>query len=230
MFTPSCGEIHENGILIIGMSIASRAAERSLTNLRARAEEEVAAFIDAGLAVLRRKGGERLTVADVLAEAHRSTRAFYRHFRSKDELVLAIYERESQASTSRLRARLQNAGGAQSALASWIDETLSLAYDAGRARRTHVLAAEAKQLQQHYPAEFAAIADAQMLPLVEVLERGRAGGDFPDADPALDARCIHAVTWALAEERLFGDSTLDLPAARAQILRFCLPALGAALP
>src|SRR5690348_14907156 len=139
------------------MTIAERAAERALTNLRARAEEEVAAFIDAGLAVLGRKGADRLTVADVLGEAHRSTRAFYRHFRSKDELVLAIYEREAQESMGRLRRRLRRDAGPRAALESWVDETLALAYDTARARRTGVLANEAKRLQQEYPTEFAAI-------------------------------------------------------------------------
>jgi AcrR family transcriptional regulator len=199
------------------MTIAERAAERALTNLRARAEEEVAAFIDAGLAVLGRKGADRLTVADVLHEAHRSTRAFYRHFRSKDELVLAIYEREAQESMARLGRRLRRDAGARAALASWVDETLALAYDAARARRTTVLANEAKRLRQEYPVEFAAIASAQVRPR----------GDFPNAQPAFDARAIHAVTWSLAEQRLAGDHSITLAAASAQVLRFCLPALGA---
>ena len=54
------------------------------------------ALVEAGLTVLRQRGAAGLTVADVLAEAGLSTRAFYRHFHSKDELVLAVYEHEAQ--------------------------------------------------------------------------------------------------------------------------------------
>jgi AcrR family transcriptional regulator len=58
--------------------------------------DERRALIDAGIAVLRRTGSEGCTVADVLEEAGLSTRAFYRHFASKDELVLAIYEHDAR--------------------------------------------------------------------------------------------------------------------------------------
>src|SRR3954469_16943341 len=100
------------------------------------------ALIDAGLAVLRRRGSEGCTVADVLAEAGLSTRAFYRHFGSKDELILAIYKRDSLASSARLRDRMTASTSARVALEVWIDETLALGFAASRARRTRPLAQE----------------------------------------------------------------------------------------
>src|SRR3954447_14220094 len=86
------------------------------------------ALIDAGLTVLRRRGSDGCTVADVLAEAGLSTRAFYRHFASKDELVLAIYERDAQPTHVRLRDRLDAAASPRAALEVWIDETLALGF------------------------------------------------------------------------------------------------------
>jgi AcrR family transcriptional regulator len=208
------------------MAIAERLAERTVRDARERAEAEVRVFVAAGLEVLRRTGAQRLTVAEVLAEAGRSTRAFYRHFESKDELLLAIYEHEARASVADLRAQIEGAGRPRDALLAWIDATLALAFDPRRARRTRVLAAEAKRLQAEYPAEFAAIADAQLEPLAETLARGHGDGTFPDARPEIDARSVHAVVWALVEEQLHGDGLPDVGAARAQALRFCLPPLG----
>jgi AcrR family transcriptional regulator len=209
------------------MAIAERAAERSTREARARAEAEVRVFIEAGIDVLRHKGASRLTVADVLAHAGRSTRAFYRHFESKDELLLAIYEHDARASVAGLRDRIGTAATSQAALIAWIDATLRLAYDAPRARRTRVLAAEAKRLQAEHPEEFGAIARAQLEPLVEVLVRGRADGTFPAAQPERDARTVHAIVWELVEEALRDEPTISFEDARDHVLRYCLPALGA---
>jgi AcrR family transcriptional regulator len=181
--------------------------------------DERRALIDAGLTVLRRRGSEGCTVADVLAEAGLSTRAFYRHFTSKDELVLAIYERDARPTHARLRERLDAVASSRAALEVWIDETLALGFDTRRARRTQPLAREGLRLQAEFPREFAAMEAGVIDPLVAVLRA------FPAADPERDARSIHAVAWALVEER-FAGGTLTFEEAKAHVLRFCLPAIG----
>ena len=178
------------------------------------------ALIDAGLAVLRRAGSDGLTVADVLAEAGLSTRAFYRHFTSKDELVLAIYARDSRLACERMQRRLDGAPHPRAALEVWIDETLALAFDGRRARRTRPLAREGMHLRAEFPQQFDAIIASVLDPLVAVLQA------FPTTSPARDARTIHAVTWELVEERMRG-SKLTLEEARAHVLRFCVPAIEA---
>jgi AcrR family transcriptional regulator len=181
--------------------------------------DERRALIDAGLAVLRQRGSDGCTVADVLGEAGLSTRAFYRHFGSKDELVLAVYERDARATHSRLCERLAAAASPSAALEVWVDETLALGFDTRRARRTEPLAREGLRLQARFPAQFAAMEAAVIDPLVEILRA------FPDSDPDRDARSIHAVTWALVEEKFAGRS-LTHAHAKAHVLRFCMPALG----
>jgi AcrR family transcriptional regulator len=207
------------------MGIAERAAARPIESARVRAQEEVAALVDAGLAVMRRDGAAGLTVAAVLAEAGLSTRAFYRHFTSKDELLLAVYERESHAAQRRLQERIATAATPRRALEAWIDETLGLAFGRGRAARTRPLAREGLHLQADFPEEFAAIQSGVIRPLAEVLEAGRIDGSFPATDPDRDARSIHALAWSLVVEKL-GGGGLTLEGARAHLLRFCLPALG----
>jgi AcrR family transcriptional regulator len=208
------------------MVFSARVAERSVREARARAEAEVAVFVEAGLRVLRRTGAQRLTVAEVLAEAKRSTRAFYRHFSSKDELLLVIYENESRVRIGDLRAQVDAAADARAALEAWVDATLALAFDPPRARRTKVLAGEGSRLQAEHPEEFGAIAAAQLQPLVETLARGRADGSFPHTEPERDARTVHAIVWGLVEAELRGTGSMTLDEARAQALRFCLPGLG----
>jgi AcrR family transcriptional regulator len=202
------------------MTFSEELVARAVEPRRTRANEEIRALVEAGLAVLRREGAAGLTVGEVLRVAGLSTRAFYRHFRSKDELVLAIYERESDAAQARLRERVATATSPHAALVVWVDETLALAYDPRRARRTRVLLAEGRRLEADHPREFAAIVDGVVAPLAAVL---RAHGS---PEPERDARTVHAVTWSLVAERLAG-GTLPLDAARAHVLRFVAPALGA---
>jgi hypothetical protein len=85
---------------------------------------------------------------------------------------------------------------------------------------------EGRRLQLEFPDEFARISSAALAPLEALLAAGRASGAFPETDPPRDARSIHAVTWDLVEARLGGGSD-DVGTARSQVLRFCLPALGA---
>ena len=210
------------------MKLAGNAVDRALEPHRARYEREVELLVGSAVRVMRRKGYAAATVADVLEEAELSTRAFYRHFRSKEELFLAVFERDSVESSRRMQKRLAPLPGARARLLAWIDEVLSLGYDRARAKRTGIFANEASSLRSAFPSEFVAIQRAVYEPLVGVLEEGRADGTFPAAHPEDDAPSIHAVTWTLIEARLGGGGPPDLESARAHVLRFCLPVLGTA--
>ena len=205
------------------MGIAERAAERSVRDARERAQSEVQALVDAGIEVLARRGEAKLTVAEVLAEAHLSTRAFYRHFRSRDELVLAVYEHESERTGNRLGQRVAAAPDPPSAVRTWIDETLSLATRAGRRRRTAPLAAEGPRLQARFPDEFATIVERQLAPLRQAIAAGRDDGTFPDTDPDADALAVHAITWGAVQRILAGSSSAADE--EGHVSRFCLAAL-----
>ena len=210
------------------MKLSGQAVDRSLESRRARSEVEVESLVGSALRLMRRKGYAAATVADVLEEAELSTRAFYRHFESKEQLFLAVFERDSIESSRRMSRRLARLPTARARLLGWIDEVLSLGYEGSRARRTQTLATEASTLRSAYPAEFVAIQQAVFAPLVGILEEGRADGSFPSAQLDDDPRSIYAMTWTLVEARLGGGGPLDAASARAHVLRFCLPALGAA--
>ena len=133
------------------MTVSERAAARAVELHRKRAEDEVRALVEAGLTVLRQRGAAGLTVAEVLAEAGLSTRAFYRHFRSKDELVLAVYEQESQRRNADIERACCRRRIPAPALETWVDETLGLGFEPRRARRTQVLARRRRALASRLP-------------------------------------------------------------------------------
>jgi AcrR family transcriptional regulator len=193
---------------------------------KTRARDDVQLLISAGFAVLLRNGAAELTIAEVLSEAGLSTRAFYRHFSSKSDLLLAIYEHEVQLSYPRLQRRIDAAANPADALVAWIDELLENGFKPRRGERTRAMFRLAVALQQEFPAEFAAIRAALTDPLEAVLTAGLTDGTFPGTDPARDATFIRALTWELVEQHLTNPSgDTDIAVAREAVLRFALPAL-----
>ena len=55
--------------------------------------------------IVREEGVRRLSIAQVLSRAQLSTRAFYRHFDSKDQLVSAVFLEMARVEMLRLRRR-----------------------------------------------------------------------------------------------------------------------------
>src|ERR1700754_936494 len=87
------------------------------------------AILAAASESLREHGVQGLSIAAVLQRAQLSTRAFYRHFESKDQLVSAVFLEMAKAEKRRLRRRMVAAGGPIEAVAAWIDGRLDLAFN-----------------------------------------------------------------------------------------------------
>jgi AcrR family transcriptional regulator len=69
-----------------------RVVERSLGKATQRSLDRGHAFISSALVLLDRSNGDGFKVEDVAEEAGESVRCFYRHFASKDDLLLAVLE------------------------------------------------------------------------------------------------------------------------------------------
>lgn len=205
---------------------AERAVERAVEAATTRARDDVGQLVEAGLTVLRRDGAAEMTIAEVLNEAGLSTRAFYRHFTSKSDLLLAIYEREVELFAPMMQRRIDAATSSLDKLGAWIDETLATGFEPQREERTRAMLQWAAPLGQEFPAEFAAIRASLTDPLAAILKAGAADRTFATTEPERDARLVRAVTWELVDER-FSGAPIDIEAARAEVLRFCLAALGA---
>ena len=86
-------------------------------------------IVAAGAEALRAQGVRGLSVAAVLDHAELSTRAFYRHFQSKDQLVAAVFLEMAQDERRRLQRKMAKTAGPVEAVAAWIDGRLDLAFD-----------------------------------------------------------------------------------------------------
>ena len=99
---------------------------------------------------MERNGYTDAAVADILREANLSTRSFYRHFESKDQLLCALYRREADAAAARLNAKVDAAADPRAALDAWIDEILSFGHHRAKAARLAVLGSPGAMKAQGY--------------------------------------------------------------------------------
>jgi len=193
---------------------------------RFEAEDELRILLDAALAVMERNGYVDAAVADILREADLSTRSFYRHFESKDQLLCALYRREAEAAVARLRAKVDAAPDPRAALDAWIDEILSFGHHRTKAARVAVLGSPGAMRAEGYAEETRRAARLLMAPLQTLLADGVSDGTFPLADPDADAPLVQSVVWAAAG---LNPTREKLPRAEAsrQVRSFCERALGA---
>jgi AcrR family transcriptional regulator len=183
-------------------------------------------LLDAGMKVMRRNGFADASLADVLEAAQVSTRAFYRHFETKDALLVAMFDRDAEAVSARLRDAVATAATARDALDAWLDEYLDLFANPRRASRVRLLASPAARGAVGYHDALQRMMDAQAAPLAEALARGSDDGTLTSTDPSLDARTILAVVEVVGPSLVAGECTLQ--DARAHVAKFCGPALGLA--
>src|SRR5271155_2729155 len=77
-------------------------------------------ILAAASTALREQGVRGLSIAAVLERAGFSTRAFYRHFESKDELVAVVFLEAARIEKRRLKRRMATATTEIEAGAAWI--------------------------------------------------------------------------------------------------------------
>jgi AcrR family transcriptional regulator len=196
---------------------------------RQKADNELDRLLAAAETVLAEQGYAGLRVDDVLDAAGLSTRAFYRHFRGKSELFVALFDREMTRAQQRLGAKLGAAPTPEAKVEAWTAAMLSLAYDGRLARRTRLFQVERQLIAREFPDEIARCIRLMLEPLEEAIEEGRVAGEFPNADPWRDALAIHHLCTGLMTDRLLGiGGGLTRDDAVALAKRFALTTLRAA--
>jgi AcrR family transcriptional regulator len=184
-------------------------------------------ILAAASTTLREHGVRGLSIAAVLDRAKLSTRAFYRHFDSKDELVAAVFLETARTERRRLQRRMSAAANEIEAVAAWIDARLDLAFDDTVKSDLRRLSLEAQSQTFSSPGLIQPAYAEMLKPLSDALQRGLQGGVFHHVDPVADAEFIQGVVWASTNQQ-WRTGDCDRAQVRADALRFCLRALGVA--
>jgi AcrR family transcriptional regulator len=194
---------------------------------RFETEDELRLLLDAALVVMQRNGYQDAAVADILNEAGLSTRSFYRHFQSKDQLLCALYRSEAERAAERLTVKVAAAPDPKRALDAWIEEIMSFGHHRTKAARAAVLGSPGAMRAEGYAEETRRAARLLVAPLKALLAAGKTTGVFPDADPESDALLIASIAWAAAGLNPLVDRTRSRAEGFRSVQSFCLRALGA---
>lgn len=166
-------------------------------------------------------------VATILRIAGVSSRAFYRHFMSKDDLFLALLEQEGQTVIGGVdRVAAEAAGSPVDQLEAWIAALFDLMVDPGQRMKLTVIDSEEVRAAKGYREIRERLHAARERGLSEILRRGLDDGSFPLAEPDTDAVAINAIV-----SRVLGGQTTADPEvwkkAHVAVVSFALRAVGA---
>jgi len=192
-------------------------AERSLAERRDAYAAEARRFIDAALTVMRRTGAIDPSVRDVVREAGLSNQAFYRHFESKDALLLAVLADGQHRLVSYVEHRISRIDDPPQQVRRWIEAVIEQARNPQAAAATRPFAANQSRLADLFPDEVAASRDELVNTLRPAV--GALGGN------KYDALFVHDLTMARMNDALLHGRTPERKEI-SRLVAFCLAGIG----
>lgn len=183
-------------------SHASRAVERTLARHRAAYESEVRRLVEATLVLIERTGRLQPTVSDILRESGLSNQAFYKHFRSKDELFVAVLDEGMRILASYLDHQMSAAGDPRERVRAWLAGLLEQALNPDAAAATRPFTLSRDQLARRF-ADDVAESERQLTRLVAAAIRdGDDAGTMTSTNPERDAESLYHLGMGWIEARL----------------------------
>ncbi|OKH67364.1 TetR family transcriptional regulator [Mycobacterium sp. SWH-M1] len=193
----------------------------------AGSDDERRRIIEAAYRCLSDSHREPVTMSTILHTAGVSSRAFYRHFRSKDDLFLALLQEGADEIAARVdRVAAAEIGSPADQLATWIGEIFDLMVDPRRRMQMAVIDSEEVRSAAGYRDMRERSHASRERSLADILRRGRATGAFPLADPDHDAVAISALVSRILSS-VAPEDVQAVKQAESRLLDFALRAVGA---
>ncbi|RAV03967.1 TetR/AcrR family transcriptional regulator [Mycolicibacter senuensis] len=190
-------------------------------------QSERDAIVRAAYRLIGRDASSTTSIENILRSARVNRRTFYRHFASKDDLIIAMQDWAGELILSGVRQAVDTAVSPPAAVAAWIDEYLSIGWDEARFRDALAFLSSEVTGAPGIAAALEATYARHREPLAEALAAGLADGSLPGARPELDAFAIHAVAVRHVEARIRGHLDKDFGEVRDAVVRLVLAGLAA---
>lgn len=206
--------------------VPSQAVAR-LEDRRAAYAEEVRRLLDASFALIRESGDLAPPVGAIVRRAGLSNQAFYRHFASKDELLLAVLDEGVGMLAGYLAHRMQRAGDPAERVRTWVGGVLEQALQPEAAVATRPFAVSRARLADGFPRQVEESERRLSSMLADAIAEAAAAGQLASADPERDAEAVYTLAMGWVQRRLASTE----PASRDEaehLTAFALRALGAA--
>jgi TetR/AcrR family fatty acid metabolism transcriptional regulator len=206
-------------------SLSARRPRRAASARTPRGGDKRERILDAAVRVFARKGFHATRVSEVAKAAGVADGTIYLYFKSKDALLVSLFEHRVQRLLTFLETELPGAGSASEKLKRIIEVQLGLLERERDLAEvvTVILRQSTKLMKDHAAPKFTAYLDA----IAGVIAQGQAAGELrKDVSPHLAARAIFgaldgiALTWALGKAEHGG-----LVWAAGQLAEIVLPGL-----
>jgi AcrR family transcriptional regulator len=203
-----------------------RAVDRALARQRDAYAAEADRLLRAALGLIRERGELEPPVAAIVRRARLSNQAFYRHFHSKHELLVAVLDHGITLLAEYLAARMAKAPSAVERVRAWLRGMLEQALHPRGAEATRPFVLARGRLARHYPEEVA-LSEQRLTALVrDALAEAKQAGELPEADPAADAESLYHLAMGWLEARLAEGGPADRSQA-ARVEAFAMAGLRA---
>lgn len=190
-------------------SLAGRAVERTLRARRDRYEQEVSRLITATLDLIESSGELEPRVSEIVARAGLSNQAFYKHFRSKRELLVTVLDAGIQRLADHLAERMAERSDPLERVRAWLEGMLAQALRPRAADATRPFALSRERLATGHPREVAE-SERRLTALVrDALAAARDAGALPSVDPERDAETLYHLAMGWMQSRLRDGGTAD---------------------
>ena len=206
--------------------LVQRAITRAVADRYRAAAEDVDRIIEAAYRVVERVGKVDPRLRDILDEAGLSTEAFYRHFESKDELLLVLLGDGRHRLANYLAHRMAKAPDPVGRIRSWIEGVLAQAIDPAAASRTRPFLTSLNRLSEQYPEEHQQSFEALVRLLEDALIEADAAGQITSQGPDRDALAIYRLAISVMEAHILA-GTKPTTAECEHLVTFSLRAVGA---
>lgn len=208
--------------------LARRAAERAVAERQADYAREMDRIVDATFSLIERTGNLNPPLRDVLAESGLSTQAFYRYFRSKDELLLVLLDVGRRRLMEYLSHRMARTAAPEGKVRQWVLGVMAQAGEPQAAGRTKPFAVDEGRIAEAFPVEHRQSVDLLVglltAPVTSLLRRG--GGPVPEDLVRGATLAVYDLSFAALRRHLMAGTA---PSARegGQLVGFVLGGIGA---
>ena len=174
--------------------------------------------------VLERSGWWGFKVEGVLRQAGLSTRSFYRHFEKKNDLLMALLDRELGGAAIHLARVTARGTTPADRVRGYVAATIDMAYNEELVKPSSLFASHWRELRQEYRDEIEQCTARMVAPLAAAIADGVGSGEFTSEDPQADAQAIFYLVAGMTADQATCQGT-----PREEIEHITFPFIGRAL-
>lgn len=167
---------------------------------------EMIALVEAMWSVMARECSIEPSVRDIVAEAGLAPKAFYRHFKTKDDLLILALNEGSRLLVEHLQRRMARGSSSLEKIGEWIRGVAGQAATPEAMRRTSPWSLSMGRLERDFPAELARNQALVIAPLEEIIRVEAAVGRSSSSDPKVDARVVFSAATDILRRSLLAGS------------------------